>query len=744
MEVQPRKIWDEDSPQQTLGQVMGECGKAGHFGSTMAADGKSFALTAPGDPPAPGILSIHGRLVDDDVIAVKAELWRGEGELRVPPAFLVLSARLGEKTRLFSPPEGAGPEGSVWAELRVKATPLSMVRSSALLAELTTLAEIAKILQAGRPEPPTDSALVALYAGTDGVLAPVHPWPAGVPAGGDELLAFGRRVLGFLSAGLSVAIASAFAVQLEAALAFLALAARECGRTVGRLTLPSVNARGLIELLRKAPGTVAAPVTNISLGSNPYELGSEMQSLLVSATEANTPFVAFGRHPDLQAAFHGGQGGESDPLRPVLVHPPEIPFESLARFAVITAARPLGGLSAAGLNEVAAAVLAAVEGLPAAGRIRMLPVVARRCTGAWIAGRKMTPAAAAEFAAETAAQTETLAGLSPKPAAGRSPQVQERWTRRLTDPALLDYFRERLLAQDTALRRLADRLANEVLTRPGHQPVRYCALGTPATGKSESAALLARWLDVPLVNIDAASMSDLHTATGQLLGSGRGIVGSHQAGRLEQAAKHHAGVVLEVSDIDHAVPSVQACLADLFLQVLDTGEAQTSIGPRVSCANMVIAFTMNLPGGLDERIRQPLGFGPTPNRREVTQGVAAEMKSMLSGAFLSRIGTPIVFDPLDGPALLEIVGRAVQGAVRSAVERLGFGAATVAVAPGAAEAVLASFESKLVSFGARALLEHARDLTARAVLAWARSNPAGDSVNLTVAAAGGDLTVQTD
>ncbi len=742
MEAQPRKTWDEDSPQQTMRQVMGECGKAGHFTSTMAADGKSFALTAPGEPPAPGLLSIHGRLVDDDVIALRAELWRGEGELRIPPSFLALCARLGEKTRLFTPPEGAAPEGSVWAELRVKATPLSMVRSSALLAELATLTEMAKVLQSTRPEPPTDSALVALYAGTDGVLAPVHPW---VVAEGDPvaLLAFGRRVLGFLSAGLSIAIACAFAVQLEAALAFLALAARECGRTVGRLTLPSVNARGLIELLRKAPGTVAVPVTNISLGSNPYELGSEMQSLLVSVTDANTPFVAFGRHPDLQAAFHGGQGGESDPLRPVLVHPPEIPFESLARFAVITAARPLGGLSAAGLNEVAAAVLAAVGGLQAAGRNRMLPVVARRCTGAWIAGRKMTPAAAAEFAAETAAQSETLAGLSPKPTSGRSPQVQERWTRRLTDPALLAYFRERLLAQDTALRRLADRLANEVLTRPGHQPVRYCALGTPATGKSESAALLARWLDVPLVNIDAASMSDLHTATGQLLGSGRGIVGSHQAGRLEQAAKHHAGVVLEVSDIDHAVPSVQACLADLFLQVLDTGEAQTSIGPRVSCANMVIAFTMNLPGGLDERIRQPLGFGPTPSRREVTQGVAAEMKSMLSGAFLSRIGTPIVFDPLDGPALLEIVGRAVQGAVRSAVERLGFAAATVAVAPGAAEAVLASFESKLVSFGARALLEHARDLTARAVLAWARSRPAGDFVNLTVAAAGGDLTVQT-
>jgi len=115
---------------------------------------------------------------------------------------------------------------------------------------------------------------------------------------------------------------------------------------------------------------------------------------------------------------------------------------------------------------------------------------------------------------------------------------------------------------------------------------------------------------------------------------------------------------------------------------------------------------------------------------------------MLSGAFLSRIGTPIVFDPLDGPALAQIVVRAVQNAVRSAAERLGFSVAEVVVGSGTGEAVLARLHSKLASFGARALLEHARDLSAKAVLKWVRSGPSAGSVNLTVAVdAGGDLIV---
>jgi hypothetical protein len=748
MEAQPHKVLDDDSAQQTLLQIAELSKNAVQLELKVASDATSFMLSPrSGITTEPGILSVAGRLTDDGIIVVKVELFRSLDEVRVSaPAFCGLLSRLGEKTRLSPPPDGLAVEGSLWAELKVKATPLSVTRASALLAEFTTLSEMAKLMQAGLPAALSDSAITQLYAELTGVLAPIHPWMQPDPASAASLIAFGRRVLDFLSAGLSIAIASAFTVQQDAALAVVAQAARESNRTLGRLVLPSVNARGLLEVVRKAPGTVAASVANLSLGSSPYELGSDMLALLSTLADGNSPVAFYGRFEDLQAVFHGGQGGVSDPLRPVLVRAPEIPLESLARFAVISAGRlHPGSLPQSALDELTSDAIAALGGLPSSVQKKILPALARRSAGIRASGRKSLPGVSADFAAEAGGLSETLSGLSPGPRARRAAQVQELLTRILTDPSLFDYFREHLLAQDTALRGLSDRLAGEALTRPRHQPIRYCALGTPATGKSESAALLARRLDVPLINIDAASMSDYHTAAAQLLGSGRGIVGSHQAGRLEQAAKHHTGVVVEVSDIDHAVPSVQSYMADLFLQVLDAGEAQSSIGPKFSCANLIFAFTMNLPGGVDERIRQSMGFSRAPSRREVTAGVAAEVKSMLSGAFLSRIGTPIVFDPLDGPALAQIVARALQNAVRSAAERLGFAVAEVAVTPGAGEAVLACFESKLVSFGARALLEHARDLSAKAVLEWVRSAPAADSVKLTVATDdGGDLIVKSN
>jgi hypothetical protein len=741
MEVQQSNAWGDEAPQAALRQVADLFSKAVSLELKLASDGTSFTLSARSGTQPQGILSAVGRLGDDAVISVKAEIFSGPEDVRVSAIqFCWLLSSLGEKIRLCPPPDDAALVGSLWAELKVKAAPMSLLRSGSLLTELKNLNQLAKLLQAELPAAITDSALAKLYAELSGTLSPVFPVGVIAPSAAAELFDFGRRTMDFLSAGLCVALAAPYPILLDAALAALALAGRERNRTLGRLELPSINARGLLELARKAPGTIAASVVTLSLGSSPYELGNEAQSMLAGLTEANTPAVFYGRFEDHQAVFHGGQGGLSDPLRPVLIHAPEIPLELLARFAVTAAGRNQGGLPLSALDELAAGVLAALNGLPPAKQMKILPVVSRKAVSAWASGRKLSPAGMAEFASITAGLSETLSGLSARPRAKRSPQVQDLLTRVLTDPALLRYYQEHLLAQDQALLCLVNRLAGEALTRPPHQPIRYCALGTPATGKSESAALLARRLGVPFVNIDAASMSDYHTAAAQLLGSGRGIVGSHQSGRLEQAAKHHAGAVVEVSDIDHAVPAVQSYMSDLFLQVLDAGEAQSSMGPKFSCANLIFAFTMNLPGGLDERIRKSMGFSRTPSRQEVARGMAVEVKSMLSAAFLSRIGTPIVFDPLEGSALVEIVGRAVQNAVRAAAERLGFAVAAVTVDPGAGEAVLATFQSNLASFGARALLEHARGLSARAVLSWARSGPAKDSVSLSVSAgAGGEL-----
>jgi ATP-dependent Clp protease ATP-binding subunit ClpA len=103
--------------------------------------------------------------------------------------------------------------------------------------------------------------------------------------------------------------------------------------------------------------------------------------------------------------------------------------------------------------------------------------------------------------------------------------------------------------------------------------------------------------------------------------------------------------------------------------------------------------------------------------------VADHIKRMLSGAFLSRVGTPIVFDPLDGAALALIVERAVKAAVVSAAAHLHAGIAGVVLEEGLGARAVALLESRLVSSGARALLEQGRSLASNAILELQQCTP---------------------
>ena len=137
-----------------------------------------------------------------------------------------------------------------------------------------------------------------------------------------------------------------------------------------------------------------------------------------------------------------------------------------------------------------------------------------------------------------------------------------------------------------------------------------CATAPKAPGYGEVGehrASLADWgRNIPYINIDAADTSTPCAA--QLLGSGRGIVGSHQSGRLEQAAKHHAGAVIEVSDLDHAVPEARAAMADLFLQILETGRAERHwIYVFLRQPDFRIHDELGL-GPLDEKVARGIGF----------------------------------------------------------------------------------------------------------------------------------------
>lgn len=674
-----------------------------------------------------GIMAVHGELHNDSVVSVAFEILRCPPAARMRMRKLVdLIASLNEKCRLIAPRQQSPDEQpALWVSLEVAAEPMSMTRQDALMGEVEKLNAIARALQAEMPRSLDHTDLKEQYKGLSEHLQPVYPWKLRDTPQNEKLREWADDTHRFLQGGASVALVSPFPLVRELSLAVLAGVLTDAGQTLGSTVNPRMKAEVLIQIVEKAPGTVAVHGPSVSLGSNAYEVGNEMDNLLRLLSSQGNPAVFTGSYGELQRIFSGGQGGAADPLRPVLRRVPPVEREELAEFAVHRAAVQSGGIGGKKRRELARQVLEATGDLAPEVQKRILPMIANRRVQTWLDGREEDPGTRA-YAASIAEVKETLGGLGQEKRAGRSPEVQGRFSGRLAGPELLDTLQDRLLGQDRALGELAQKLRMECLTRPPHQPLRYCAQGTPGTGKSESAVLLAEHLEVPYVNIDAASMPDYYTASAQLLGSGRGIVGSYKSGRLEQAAKHHRGAVLEISDLDHARPAVRSCLADLFLQILETGEGQTATGAMFSCANLILAFTINLPEGKDEQIHKPLGFAGTTSHGQAAAQVNTEIKRMLSSAFLSRIGQPILFDPLDKAVLARIVERTVVEAARRAITNLETIDARVETGDALGQSVVAQLDSDLLAFGARGVVERARSLTTEALL---RARQAGELAN---------------
>jgi hypothetical protein len=723
------------SPLGVLRQIMDLLGQVLPMHFDIASDFASFQSKPGGKTPLSGILSVFGKITREKIIQIQIELLKtGHKSLVDLEAVMNHLATLGDKTHLL-PPEKDKKTGlsSYRVELNVQPAPMNLTRSSLFIEEIEKLNRLAKSLQETLPDTVMNQDLNEAYAEFSDILKPILPWDVRQGTLSSEFKKWCRRTADLLKGALPVALQADYASTASFALACLAELFHQSGGSLGKIVLPMVNAKGLIEVAQKAPGVIVLEAASISLGTNPYEIGNEIQNVLSRLAAMGKSAVFTGSHTELQNVFHGGQGGVVSPFFPVVCGVPPVPVHLLIHFTIHRMAENFGGISTAKGNLIADRLKKGMSALSDGEKQRVLPFAVSRELHAWFRENQAETVKPEAFVHQLNGLTETLSGLSHRPRVKRVPHVQRLYTDVLTDPSLLDYLCDHLLAQRGALLQLCDRLSMECLTRPDHQPICYCAQGTPATGKSQSAILIAQRLGIPHINIDAASIPDFYTASAQLLGSGRGIVNSYQSGRLEQAAKHHSGVLVEISDLDHASPRVRSALADLFLQVLETGEAQSAAGAMFGCANIIFAFTINLPDRLDEKIRSHIGFGDGPSEREIRKDVESAIKDMFSSAFLSRIGTPIMFEPLNGDQLAEIIERAIRSSVMTAAGRLHMNVDGIRLQENLGRTVLDCMKANVLSHGARILLEHARNMTARAMVRYNRERPGRRKETLCIA-----------
>ncbi|HPO14084.1 MAG TPA: AAA family ATPase [Candidatus Hydrogenedentes bacterium] len=567
------------------------------------------------------------------------------------------------------------------------------------------------------------AALQAKYQKFVDVLTPILPWDAGA-GNAREPGAWAAGAADLLMGGVSAGVTAETPLEQSLALSVISSALNQCrGQTLGRVKKMSLNTEQLLHLVFDAPGLVAVPARILRIGVYRYDVSNESINVLSSLAAENRAAVFFGSYGALQNIFSGGQGGEPSPHDPAVCRFPEADLEVLIAFAVEEICRRVSMRNLAFMDEVRREVAECLDPIERSQARRLVHQTAVR-----VVEGKLHPGMTgdvSEFAQRLLDCSETFGGVCKRPRVRRFEAIQKRYLDRLTDPGLIPYLEDRLLGQDTAIEEVVEKLRRQALTCPIYQPLRVGALGPTGTGKSEFAALLARWLDVPFCNIDAASMSDHHTAMSQMLGSGRGIIDSDQAGRLEQIAKHHEGAVVEVSDIDHAVPSVRGPITDIFLQVLQTGEAQAAKGHMFNCSNVIFVFTLNLPGGRDERIFQPMGFAKAPELEEVRKDARRELKQLFSAAFWGRVGDPVLFGPLGEDVRTEIVRRVLQEASILALGRLNIHHAHVDASTETARRFLSATGAPAASLGARGLQELAQQHAARAVMHFTRDGIAG-------------------
>jgi hypothetical protein len=728
-------LWGTQAPQQALQQIAELCQKHTSLPIRMGPDAKSFADEA-SRPTTEGILSIYGEFSTDDVIVVHFKLIDPCANVRVPAAELIAHlSGLDDKLTIADRIPGEKRGRGLWVQMRVRAIPLSLARTSVFFDKLKHIENLARLIQSEMPVHHSHESLRKLYERFNGVLQPIFPMTPARADGPGEVIAWSEETLDYLTGTGLVAVDAQTESEMSCALAILAHTAQKSNRTLCQPNVHSLPVKQLLELSADAPGIVAVSAVQISMAANPYELSTEIQSMLSIIKSRTTPVLFTGAMEELQNTFSGGQGARHDPLTPAVRHIPDIPVSILTQHMLDSIGVQHGGFSLQATKRLKKQVLLDLQCIRSDDQKRMLPMVVRKVTDDWERGQLEKIRPRRHFFRSANNATETLGGIASNPRVRRFKHIQANYVRTLTAPNLLEYLQRHLLEQDRALKQLTDRLAMEVLTRPISQPIRLWTLGTPATGKSESCFLLSKRLNIPYVNIDLGSFPNYHTCYSQLQGAARSYVGSHKPGRLEQVAKHHCGCLLELSDIDHAPHEVRVFIGDLLLQLLETGESQSAMGAMYNCTNLVIILTMNLPNGGDESLYRHLGFGKGPSFDEIQRSVVGEVKQMLSGALLSRLGAPVLFEPLEGNALARILETSIEKAVIAALQRMGRKPQTVKVTEGLGEQLIGFMKANVKSFGARAILEYGRKLAAKAVLTSLSSRSGGKTDEVIVSIA---------
>ena len=232
---------------------------------------------------------------------------------------------------------------------------------------------------------------------------------------------------------------------------------------------------------------------------------------------------------------------------------------------------------------------------------------------------------------------------------------------------LEEELHKRVVGQDEAVTAVAKavRRARAGLKDPKRPIGSFLFLGPTGVGKTELARALASSLfgdESAMIRLDMSEYMEKHTVS-RLVGAPPGYVGYEEGGQLTDAVRRKPYSVILLDEVEKA----HVDFFNILLQVLDDGRLTDSQGRNVDFRNTVIIMTSNLGAKALHKNSPELGFlaakksdfNVDKNKeiefKEAKKSVMDAVKRHFRPEFLNRIDEMIVFHPLTGEDLKEIV-----------------------------------------------------------------------------------------
>jgi ATP-dependent Clp protease ATP-binding subunit ClpC len=228
----------------------------------------------------------------------------------------------------------------------------------------------------------------------------------------------------------------------------------------------------------------------------------------------------------------------------------------------------------------------------------------------------------------------------------------------------------RIISQDRAISALsrAIRRSRAGLKNPNRPVGSFLFLGPTGVGKTEVARSLAEFLfgsERALIRFDMSEYMEKHSVS-KLIGSPPGYVGHEEGGQLTEKIKRNPYSVLLLDEIEKAHPD----LFNILLQVLEDGVLTDALGNMVDFKNTILIMTSNIGARFIQK-RGHLGFQNSSRSQQATveEGVMQAVKQTFNPEFINRLDEIIVFEPLTGVDLFEIVGLLIAQLNRTLIRR---------------------------------------------------------------------------